>query len=145
MKAYLKSLAALLLTGCATQNADPSSEAGIPYELSADQGYTVRDYVSSKFHLPRAVHMHEMTASRHNNGIVTVCGMADALGQEGPGEAIGYRAYTGFLAPDRDDFIVTKLASTPTEQRIVFEICRRDGAPIKIPQGAQRIIDAVNS
>ena len=138
-------MTALLVASCAVQEAAPPAGTGRPYTLSPQQTYTVRDYVSTKFYLPRAVHMHEMTASIEDNGIINVCGMADALGQEGPGEAIGYRAYVGFLAPDRDDFIVTKLADNAIDQKVIFELCRRRGAPIQMPPEAQRMLDAINN
>ncbi len=143
MKVFLCGIVMLMAScGVGSQEALQEVKSG-PYELTPDQTYTVRDYVSSEFNLPRAVQMHEMTASRQENGIITVCGMADALGQEGPGDAIGYRAYTGMLVPDRDDFIVTKLASSPLDQKVIFEMCRRFGAPIKIPERAKKMMAAV--
>lgn len=142
-----KSIAAasllVIAAGCATNQQKSIVELGRPITLTATQTYTVRDYVSSRFHLPRAVRMHQTSASVQDDGIITVCGIADAIGQEGPGEAIGFRAYTGMFVPGREDFVVLRLASTSFEQKAVFEICRQRGAPIVIPAEMQWMIDTL--
>lgn len=133
----------VFLSACSGKNHQPEIAAGDPIQLSSMQTYTVRDYVSSEFFLPRAVRMHPMSASQSVDGVITVCGLADAIGQEGPGDAMaGYRAYTGMLAPGRDDFIVTRLASSQLEQRAIVEICRQRGAPIIVPAEIQRVLEA---
>lgn len=124
----------VLLTACSDGAPRPDVEMGLPVQLTDRQTYTVRDAVSEKFYLPRAVRMHPMSASKSTDEIITVCGLADALGQEGPTDAaIGYRAYIGMLAPDRELFLVSGLARSGFEQKAIFDLCRHRGAPIVIP------------
>lgn len=125
-----------MLAACGSTPRRPVIERGTPIVLTAEQAATVHDSVSTKFYLPRAVHMHPMSASRSSKGVVTVCGLADAIGQEGIGEMLGYRSYNGVLVPETSSFAVIKLANTELDQAVNFRFCRETGAPIIIPPEA---------
>lgn len=135
----------ILLAACVQPDKGPSISPGSPYKLSDAETYTVRDYVSSKFHLPRAVHMHPMSASRNADGVVTVCGLADAIGQEGPGEAIGYRPYTGILIPQNESFFVTKIANDALDDLAIQRLCKEIGAPIVYSDEVKRFMGKIKS
>lgn len=138
MKASIVALMGIsLVCGCVSSTTS-GVERGVPYQLSDRETYTVRDYVSGEFYLPRAVRMHPMNASQRSDGTITVCGVADAIGQEGPGEAIGYRPYAGILVPERDAFAVTKLANNSLDDLAIQRYCESVGAPILFSEDVKR-------
>ena len=132
LRVFAVAMLACCLSGCAPATmstyapAPPAIVAGTPIALSATQASKVKDGVTRVLKDPGSAVFGEMSAARHPDGKISVCGYVNA--RNSYGGYTGQQPFLGGLTPN--EFIVVDIAGTDIEWQALLQTCRRLGVAV---------------
>lgn len=104
-----------------------SIEAGTPVPLTPIQQEAIVVGVMMWLKDGSSAQFGEMRAARNSHGKVTVCGLVD--GRNSEGHLLGLAPFIGVITgtPEKPDFVLVEIGSTPRHRAIVTGLCEESG------------------